>query len=434
MSSFPSFRSTSLSLLALLSLVVVAPACTGSADESDAEDYESDLRIKPKDGETLSRLTIATPGGWTLPVNPADDATASYRSANVPLNVEQRLKDGEGDVMVASKFDVTLNGGKVTLVKGKATKYELASIKPTFDANTTLVRDFGPTPALNVFYAAQGNQEAQVYGQSRAQAAFWGGNPARAILAPPGAYRFSWSLPILDDKSQNIGAGANETVALTPPERRATIVVKKPAARELPDIPTPQCHLPTQTFVVHRRVANDAGQYGEPASYDQRNTSFNANQAIIGGYTHYANAYDQATSWAALPMKADTTLKVFPFAASEGTNHYEVVVSNVAMPLSLKPGDTKTIQLERLDVDDVEVTKETGEVYNVKGNWELYREGPNASWVPVTFRADCSNSAGTQISFPTGTGLDVLPGKYRLVIRYTTGEGPKQQDITVSVP
>jgi hypothetical protein len=426
-------RFSSLLSLSLLALLASTAACTaGSGD--DAESSEDAYKVKPTDGEDLARLLVATPSGWTLPVNPADDATVTYRNAGFVLNTTQRLNFGEGVLAVASKFDVTLNAGNVPLATGTTTTYKLGSIEPKYDA-AKLARDFGPAPALNVFYAAPGNQEAQVYGQSRAHAAtFWSGAPARPLLAPAGDYRFSWSLPILDDKTKALKDGEKASVTLTPPERRATIVVKKPAARELPDIPTPQCHLPTQTFVVHRRVANDAGQYGEPASYDQRNTSFNANQAIIGGYTHYANAYDQATSWAALPMKADTTLKVFPFAASEGTNHYEVVVSNVAMPLSLKPGDTKTIQLERLDVDDVEVTKETGEVYNVKGNWELYREGPNASWVPVTFRADCSNSAGTQISFPTGTGLDVLPGKYRLVIRYTTGEGPKQQDITVSVP
>jgi hypothetical protein len=133
-------------------------------------------------------------------------------------------------------------------------------------------------------------------------------------------------------------------------------------------------------------------------------------------------------------MKDDTTIKVFPFAASEGANHYEIVVNNVPVPLQLGPGDTKTIKLERLDVDDVEVTKENGETYMVRGTWQLYRQGPNNAWLPITIKQDCSNGAGQAASFPTNAGLDVLPGTYRLVISYTTGEGPKTQEQTVTVP
>ena len=83
---------------------------------------------------------------------------------------------------------------------------------------------------------------------------------------------------------------------------------------------------------------------------------------------------------------------------------------------------------------DVEITKETGETYTTKGTWQLYRQGPNATWLPITIRQDCSNGGGAATSFPTNSGLDVLPGTYRLVISYTTGEGAKTQEHTVSVP
>jgi hypothetical protein len=68
------------------------------------------------------------------------------------------------------------------------------------------------------------------------------------------------------------------------------------------------------------------------------------------------------------------------------------------------------------------------------GSWQLYRQGPNGSWLPITMRQDCSNGAGQQIAFPTNSGVDVLPGTYRLVISYTTGEGPKTQEQVVTVP
>jgi hypothetical protein len=437
MSSLRFFSSSSsAAVAALLALLAAVPACTAAATDN-ASESEDAYRVTPVDGETLALLKVRTPTGWTLPVNPADDATVTYRNASIPLNVQQRLTDGDGNLVVSSKFDVAVNAGNIALAKGTSTSYGLASLKPTYkpasDAASTLARDFGPLPTLKVFYTGASVGEAQVYGQSRSNAAFWSGDPQRALLAPPGAYRFSWSLPILSDITKTLGEGKNVTVSLDPSDQRATIVVKKPTARDLPDAPVPQCHMATRTFLVHRRVDNANGQYGEPASYDQRNTQQPA-AAIQNGYVNYSNAYDQATSWAALPMKDDTTVKVFPFAASEGANHYELVVNNVAMPLALKPGDTKTIQLERLDVDDVEITKETGETYMAHGSYQLFRQGPNASWIPITVRQDCSNGAGQQVAFPTNAGIDVLPGTYRLLISYATAEGAKQQEQVVTVP
>jgi hypothetical protein len=422
---------------ALVALLAAMPACTSEGSDDGADSSETAYKVEPTDGETLARLKVVTPSGWTLPVNPADDVAVTYRSAAFALNGTQRLKDGDGALVVSSKFDVSVNAGNVNLAKGTTTTYALGSLSPKYvppsEATSKLRRDFGPTPALKVFYTAPGLQELQVYGQSDSQPGFWGGTPARPLLAPSGAYRFSWTLPVLADKTKNLADGETAAVTLTPPERRATVVIKKPSARELPDAPVTQCHMATRTFLVHRRVENANGQYGEPASYDQRNTGLR-DVAIVDGYNNYSTAYDQATSWAALPMKDDTTVKVFPFEASEGANHYELVVNNVPMTLALKPGDTKTIQLERLDVDDVEITKETGETYMARGTWQLYRQGTNNSWLPITMRQDCSNGAGQAVTFPTNTGIDVLPGTYRLVISYTTGEGAKTQDMTVTVP
>ncbi len=430
----PSFPARPRALFALL-LLAAAPACTASDDDAGTGD-ESDLRIKPKDGETLARLTVATPSGWTLPVNASEDATVSYRGVQQPLNAPQRLPEGDGSLLFRGKFDVQVTAGNVKLEKGKLKTVELGAMKPTFvpatESSSTLRRDFGPTPSLTVHYTAPGLAEAQVFGQSRANPAFWNGAPQRPLLAPPGDYRFSWGMPILTDVKKTLGSGENATVDLAPSDKRATIVVKKPAARELPDVPAVRCHLPARTFLVHRRAENTNGVWGEPPSYDQNQTS-PQDLPLQPGSNHYGSS-EQITSWAALPLKNDTTVKVFPFAASEGANHYELVVNNVATPLALKPGDTKTVQLERLDVDDVEVTKETGETYMVKGTWQLFRQGANNAWLPITVRQDCSTGAGAQTSFPTNSGLDVLPGTYRLVISYATAEGTKTQDHTVSVP
>ena len=427
------------SVFPLVALALAVPACasTTASEASESEEFTSDLRIKPTDNETLSRFTVTTPAGWTLPINPAEDATVTYRGAAAPLNLQQRLKDGDGALYVTSKFDVGVNAGNVNLVKGTASTFDLGAMKPTFtassDAASTLKREFGPTPSLRVFYTGAGIAEAQVYGQALGNGAFWNGAPQRALLAPPGAYRFSWTLPILLDTSKSLAGGESATVNIAPSDQRATIIVKKPAARELPDAPAGNCHLATRTFLVHRRVDNAAGVYGEPPSYDQKNTAL-GNVPVQDGSNTYSTAYDYVTSWAALPVAGDTTVRVFPFANSEAPNHYELVVNNVATTLALKPGDTKTIQLERLDVDDVAVTKENGEVYTVRGTFQLFSKGPNNSWIPFTSRQDCSNGAGVPYSLYTNSGIDVMPGTYRLIISYSTAEGARTQDQTVTVP
>jgi hypothetical protein len=91
-----------------------------------------------------------------------------------------------------------------------------------------------------------------------------------------------------------------------------------------------------------------------------------------------------------------------------------------------------TVPVDRIDVNDVSLTKETGEKYTVKGTWQLYTPGPNNSWVPFLVR-DCG-SGTTPFTSPTKSGLDVLPGNYRVVVSYTTAEGNKTQEHIISVP
>ncbi|HEY8072700.1 MAG TPA: hypothetical protein VIF62_01285 [Labilithrix sp.] len=178
----------------MLSIALAVPACT-AGEESDGESSDSDLHVKPTDSEDLGRLTVTTPPGWVLPVNPSDDATVSYRGSTVPFNVAQRLKEGPGAVVVSSKFDSALTTPTVNVTKGASTTYALGSIKASYDPTTTLVRDFGPKPALQIFYTSPGTAELLAYTYPtqgvNATSAFWAGNTTRAVLAPPGSYRFT---------------------------------------------------------------------------------------------------------------------------------------------------------------------------------------------------------------------------------------------------
>ncbi len=73
------------------------------------------------------------------------------------------------------------------------------------------------------------------------------------------------------------------------------------------------------------------------------------------------------------------------------------------------------LALNRLDVDDITITREDGSSYTVQGSYQLFIGGVAA--------------AGP---YPTGTGLDLLPGSYDFVLRYLDANGPKTQRPTLT--
>ena len=76
----------------------------------------------------------------------------------------------------------------------------------------------------------------------------------------------------------------------------------------------------------------------------------------------------------------------------------------------LSQTSSNTLSLNRVDVDDVTVTREDGSTYVARGTYELYFGG--------------NRVAGP---YNTATGIDVLPGDYELVVKYRTADGEKTQ-------
>jgi hypothetical protein len=75
---------------------------------------------------------------------------------------------------------------------------------------------------------------------------------------------------------------------------------------------------------------------------------------------------------------------------------------------ALAESGTNHVTLHRIDVADVTVTRENGSTYVTRGTYELLYQG----WL----------IAGP---YPTNGGIDVLPGDYELIVRYTTALGPQ---------
>lgn len=84
--------------------------------------------------------------------------------------------------------------------------------------------------------------------------------------------------------------------------------------------------------------------------------------------------------------------------------------------VTLDQSQNNTMTLRRLDVDNVEVTREDGSKYQTQGTYELYFGG-NRVVGPNT----------------TNSGVDLLPGTYELVIKYSTADGAKTQRETLTL-
>jgi hypothetical protein len=113
-----------------------------------------------------------------------------------------------------------------------------------------------------------------------------------------------------------------------------------------------------------------------------------------------------------IPATTTTQLKLKAFEQSNCT--YTLNVGGRQVTLSQTT--TNTVKLNRLDVDNVEVTKEDGTTYTTTGRYEVY-------------------FGGTRVAGPynTNTGIDLLPGTYELVITYTTADGQQTQRETFTL-
>lgn len=123
---------------------------------------------------------------------------------------------------------------------------------------------------------------------------------------------------------------------------------------------------------------------------------------------------------------------------------YELVVNNTWMPLKVATGQTLQVQLKRLDVNHVTVTREDGANYQAPGNYQVYVQDSEITggWrllevvAPEYYSGNyCAPSYAYKAyhTFPTQTGLDVLPGVYKVVITYKTVEGEKQTEQVVDL-
>ena len=413
-------------LYGLLVLTLLATACAGGPPE-DLGTNAAEKRISPEDEENLGILEVTLPSGWS---QVPSKVSATYRDKLITIGAPNRLLAGTGCLVLSSPPLRNLKECGVKVVARQTTKYELGSLEAPYSppGTGTLAVDFGPQAAPQVWRAGvneQGNTPWMDvwhpgYGDP---ARVFGGAPAAPVVTMPGDYWIGWNVPVLGETLFAIAPGSNKTIDITPPERRATIRVKAPI-RELPDARR-RCGTDNRNFIVHRQVANPDGLFGEPDGISQRQTLGQAANSPREGLVE----------WKSFPLAQDTTIRVFPFVASEGARHYEWIAKDVVIPIEVQPGQAVDLTMGRLDVDHVKVTKEDGTTYQATGQYRVWRKAKDGAWVPVRSAVQAADCRATgNVVHPTGTGMDLPPGDYSLVVDYVTAEGPQKKTEYVTLP
>ena len=111
-----------------------------------------------------------------------------------------------------------------------------------------------------------------------------------------------------------------------------------------------------------------------------------------------------------VPPTTTTALNLKAFQASACVYTF----SAGGRTVTLNQTAANTVSLNRLDVDNVVVTRENGSTYTVTGTYEIY-------------------FGGTRVAGPfnTNTGIDLFPGTYELVTSFSTADGPQTQRETI---
>jgi hypothetical protein len=110
---------------------------------------------------------------------------------------------------------------------------------------------------------------------------------------------------------------------------------------------------------------------------------------------------------------------------ASGTVSYEISVNGTRAPLPLAAVGAAPVdfQVGRFDVDHVDVTNADGTHKNVPGLYKVSRLNVDGT-VGYHVASDCK----------TNSGLDVVPGKYKVSVAYRVTEGPKTVEYTIDVP
>ena len=371
--------------------------------------------IHPEDEENLGYLKIVQPnwnGQQQIPV------ALSVRGSTATDSTFRLLDGLHSFDMSSSVYNAKSSPIKIT--KKETTTYRLAAIHPHFDLKSFEV-SFGPKAQLVVNtgeiafdWNSSASQAYNFYGDFLAND-FWSGRANSYVMVLSEKHNFSFYPPIIGVYSKTFEGGDIRELDLNVGEKRTTLRITTPK-RYFPD-PYPDYNLRNHLISGTRRLAlEDNSELGFTIDQPQTRSGIN---------TQLDLSRDETT----LDFKG-FSLKGTELRLSSNSNQF--VVSSYMMTIN---GTTKSYfnmhsdeiinqKIKRIDVDDVKVRKEDGSFYYAKGVYTIQRTDVNEK-VCISLYGNESYSCYYN-SFPTRTGLDVLPGKYKVIINYSTLENTNE--------
>jgi hypothetical protein len=443
---------TSSIVFGLLTTALVI-GCSSADSTDDGDSSESAYRKKPKATENWSNLTLALPTGSCQPggscAHPLGAvANIQLDGAAVTLAAANRIKPGDHTVTVngVSTIVTLAAGASKTLTlptaHRKCTAAGLPSVATTdFGKTITLANAACPSttalstssgggakPSITLFWYNWGCPAGNVTGalstatnaaacaalrtdrvysvnvngacidlrQTRADGQY-GINPVEACnayvagdtswvaLGSTGAQLQDYDLAFVPGKYEVVvGTGADaKTQSFTLKDGDASSEI----AVSLPVVGSISAVFKTNLSFADARELPDAATATITSS--------------CGGDRNYS-----------VPASVTTQLKLTAFAVNTCT----YTLSAGGRTTTLDQTTTNAVTLHRVDVDNVEITRENGSVYTVAGKYEIFFGGARV--------------AGP---FNTNTGVDLLGGTYELVTTFSTADGPQTQHETLTL-
>lgn len=227
----------------------------------------------------------------------------------------------------------------------------------------------------------------------------WATSPGRYVQVLPLPFSYwLWGDQAILERPVDVVAGGLTEVDLAIPDPRVRFDVSTPV-RQLPDAepaPNHQVFLGTNPSLTLPTFAAFSGAIPCETPNSQGNYSYSGCLSAFVQHGKYAKT-----------------------ATAIGSNftqqRYYFVINGVYVELNGDAGQTIEAPRRRLDVHDVAVEIEDGSTQTFKGTWSLSWYWPKGDqYVDLTWFKDR----------PTGTGVDLVPGKYRATVSYSRGQLP----------
>jgi hypothetical protein len=434
----------------LFGVLATVFGCSAITGEDEGESADDGLRKKPTATENWSNLTVQLPtgscqpgGSCSRPLGQA--ATIALDGANVALGTAQRIKPG-GHTITVNGVSTTVNmaaGESKTFVlptaRRKCTAAGLPNVAQTdFGKSVSLsnaacpqTAQIDPTsggtstkPNVTLHYYNWGCPAANVTGTLNASTA----STACSALRSDRVYSVNVNGTCIDlrqnrpdgqygiNPTEACNLYVNGDVSWANSQLQTAAKLLDYDLAFVPGKYTVAVGSATETFTLtqgeQEEVALTLPVVGTVPDTFATNITFADPRELPDSAT--ATITSSCSGDRSYPVPATNTAQLKLKAFVETGCVYTLNVGG--RPTVLSQTTTNAIKLHRLDVDNVEVTKEDGSTYTVTGKYEVY-------------------FGGTRVAGPYNTngGVDLLAGTYELVVTFNTADGPQTQRETFTL-